>query len=63
MLKLFDEENPKAMKLYKQVIEVRDEILEKNLLKAKGMYQFFKTRVDGNTMVILSEDEQTELAL
>ena len=59
--KQLENEEPKAMKLYRQVIEVRDTIIEKGLLKAKGMYQFFKAKVDGNVLVILSEDEQTEL--
>ena len=59
--KQLENEEKKAMKLYRQVIEVRDAIIEKDLLKAKGMYQFFKAKVDGNVLVILSEDEQTEL--
>lgn len=59
--KLFDTENPKAMKLYKQVQDVRNSIVEKDLLNTQGMFRFYKVRAEGETMVILSENEQDEL--
>lgn len=59
--KMFDNEDPKAMKLDAQVQEVRAMINDAGACKPRAVYQFFKTRKDGDTMVILNEDESQEL--
>lgn len=61
MKKLFETKDPKAMKLDRQILEVKNDLLEKNICKPKGLYQFFKVKRDENTMIIVSEDEKTEL--
>ena len=61
MKKLFDTNDPKAMKLDRQIQDVKQAIIDKNHCKPKGVYQFFKVKKEDTTMVILSDDEQTEL--
>ena len=61
MKKMFEDKDPKAMKLDAQIQEVRAMINEADACKPRGVYQFFKTRKDGDTMVILNEDETKEL--
>ncbi len=61
MKKLFEEENPKAMKLDQQVQDVRALIRSHDACHLKGTYQFFKVKADGNDMVILNEAETKEL--
>ena len=61
MKKLFETEDPKAMKLDRQIQDVRLQIKNLNRCQPKAVYQFFKVKKDNETMVILSEDEKTEL--
>ena len=61
MKKLFENEDPKAMKLDKKVQAVRRQIIDSGCCEPKGVYQFFKVRRDNETMVVLSEDERSEL--
>ncbi|RAP31594.1 methionine synthase [Candidatus Marinamargulisbacteria bacterium SCGC AG-343-D04] len=59
--KLLENEDAKAMKLHKKILDVKEKIIELDVCRPKGMYQFFKVRKDKETMIILSEDEQQEL--
>ena len=51
---------PKALKLDQQILDVKLNII-KNRCQPIGMYQFFKVRRESNTMIVLSEDEKSEL--
>ena len=59
--KLFAEENPKALKLDRQIQDVKERILKKDVCKPKGVCQFFKVRKENETMIVLSHDEKREL--
>lgn len=59
--KLFDNHDPKAIKLHRQIEDVRARILRKDRCRPTGMYQFFKVKKEAETMIVLSYDEKTEL--
>ena len=42
--KLVENEDPKAMKLHRQIMEVKQNIIDKDMCRPKGMYQFFKVK-------------------
>ena len=59
--KLFKDNDAKALKLDRQIQDVKERILKKNRCQPQGMYQFFKVRRQDETMIVLSEDEKEEL--
>jgi 5-methyltetrahydrofolate--homocysteine methyltransferase len=55
--------NPKAVELVKRVRALQDEILEKNLIKARAVYKFFAVDSDGDRMSLYdSPNAKTPLA-
>ena len=61
MKTLFETNDPKALKLDRQIQDVKTNIINQNRCQPKGVYQFFKVRRDNNTMIILNETETKEL--
>ncbi len=61
MKKLFETQDPKAVKLDRQIHEVKALINENNACNPKGVYQFFNVKRDKETMIILDQDKTTEL--
>ena len=61
LTRMFKENHPKALKLDAQVNEVKHELTEKNIVKPKGMLQFFNVRKEGNDLIILNETKTKEL--
>ncbi|MBA94959.1 MAG: methionine synthase, partial [Rickettsiales bacterium] len=61
MKTLFETNDPKALKLDRQIQDVKTNIINQNRCQPKGVYQFFKVRRDNNTMIILNESETKEL--
>ena len=59
--KLFETNDPKALKLDRQIQEIKQKIITNNRCTPKGIYQFFKVRKDNNTMIILDETETKTL--
>ncbi len=45
--------DPKYLKIHTLMTSLKERILKENLLTAKGIYQFFKVRKDGDALVIL----------
>ncbi len=58
--KLLADEDLKAMELHKFVIQMLDEIIEKNIIIPKAVYQFFPVRSEGDTIVILDAARKVE---
>ena len=46
----------KALELARQVAEVQEEVVARNDIRARAVYKFFKTRADGQSVLILSPD-------
>ena len=61
--KLFNSINPKALKLDRQVLEVKQAIIKNNACKPKGVYQFFKVTLDGNSVFRHENYEQYDVAI
>jgi 5-methyltetrahydrofolate--homocysteine methyltransferase len=61
LARMFKEKHPKAIKLDTQVNDVKNELIEKNIVKPKGMLQFFNVRKEGNDLIILNETKTKEL--
>jgi len=51
--------NPKAVELVKRVRALQDEILEKNLIKARAVYKFFAVDGDGDRMNLYDSPSAT----
>ncbi|MBG90583.1 MAG: methionine synthase [Actinobacteria bacterium] len=54
--KKIKENDPKTVSLMKQIETVKSQIIEQGILKAKGMYQFYKVKVSDTQLQILSDD-------
>ncbi len=57
---LLTQKDSKAMKLHALVDSLKDQIIAKNWIKAKGVYRFFKVRPDGTRMIVLHPDTGQE---
>ena len=57
--KLLADGDEKAVKLSKLLSDLKEKIIRENLVAAKGLYQFFKVRAEGESLIIL--DDKTEL--
>lgn len=59
--RLLREGNEKAVNLKAKVDELLKEIIENNLLVAKGVYQFFPAKSDGNDILIFNPNNHEEM--
>lgn len=58
--KILEKETDQHKKVVESVEKIRTQIAREKLMTAKAVYQFFKVRADGNDLVILDQDGQTE---
>lgn len=58
--RMIADKEPKAMKLHTLIESLKVKINEQDLLTGRAVYQYYKAKSDGNDLVILSPDGQTE---
>ena len=51
----------KAVKLHTLIESLKEKIIKENLIKAKGMYQFFNVKPTKETIIVLNENRTKEL--
>lgn len=55
---LLEKKDEKFMKLHDRVEEFKRQIIADRLLEAKGMFQFFKVKTEGDSLYILNKKEE-----
>jgi 5-methyltetrahydrofolate--homocysteine methyltransferase len=58
--KLLADGDEKALKLSKLLSDLKEKVIRENLVVAKGIYQFFKVRTEGESLIILDDVTETE---
>lgn len=58
---LVEQGNEKALELNKKVHDFQDEIIEKNILKPRAVFQFFPVKKDGDSLLILDASRTNEM--
>lgn len=58
--RLLNEGNKKAVELMEKVNDLFQEVMEKELLKAKGVYQFFPAQSEGNDIIIFDPNNHSK---
>ncbi len=59
--RLIESGDEKALELKESVIQIQDEIIEKNILNARAVFQFFPARSEGDDVCILDSSGFNEL--
>ncbi len=58
--RLLEKGDDKALKLKATVDQIKQKILDENLFKPKGLYQFFKVKPEGNSILVLDPNTEQE---
>ena len=58
--RMIADKEPKALKLYNLIESLKKKINEEDLMVGRAVYQFYKAKAEGNDLVILSPDGNTE---
>jgi 5-methyltetrahydrofolate--homocysteine methyltransferase len=61
-LDLLDKKDPKAIELYEKVNAVQNIMLQRDDINAKAVYKFFPARSEGDDLLLMQNDFNTELA-
>ena len=59
--RLMEKKDPKALKLTRQVDEVKKYIIEKKLLEPKAIFKFFECNSDGDTIIVYEKGKKVEV--
>ncbi|MFC1478656.1 methionine synthase [Candidatus Margulisiibacteriota bacterium] len=55
------ENDPKAIELKKKVDQLKQRVVDESIFQLKGVFQFFKARADGDSIVILDDKAEKEI--